>query len=99
MKVKKGDNVIILAGKDRGKTGKIEKVLRSDNKVIIQGLNVVKSHQKPRKGGEKGQTVEKSMPIHASNVKLVSDKSPKVKKETKKSVSTKKVEKEEKDSE
>lgn len=77
MKIKKGDNVKILVGKDRGKTGKIEKVLRDKDKVIILGLNVSKFHQKARKGGEKGQTVEKSMPIHASNVVVIDSKQQK----------------------
>jgi len=93
MKVKKGDNVIILTGKDRGKTGKIDKVLRSADKVIISGLNVSKFHQKARKGGEKGQTVEKSMPIHASNVKLVSEKGSKIAPKTEKGTKSEKTKK------
>lgn len=71
MHVKKGDKVIILKGKDRGRTGEIVHALPKENKVIIAGLNKSKRHQKPRKQGAKGQILEKEMPIDASNVKLV----------------------------
>ncbi|MBP7007039.1 MAG: 50S ribosomal protein L24 [Candidatus Pacebacteria bacterium] len=69
MKLKKGDNVIILTGKDKGKKGKIVRSLPKDNKVIVEGLNMVSKHQRPRKTGEKGQVIKIAMPIHASNVK------------------------------
>ncbi len=71
MKIKKGDNVIILAGKDKGKKGKIVRALPKEDKVVVEGLNIVKKHQKPRKTNEKGTTIEVSMPIHVSNVKKV----------------------------
>lgn len=70
MHVKKGDNVRVIAGKDKGKSGKILRSLPKENMVLVEGMNVKKVHQKPRKGG-KGQTIEKSFPIHISNVKLV----------------------------
>jgi large subunit ribosomal protein L24 len=69
MKVKKGDNVTIIAGKDKGKSGKIVRVLVDKNKVVVEGANMMKKHQRPRKSGEKGQTLNTAMPIHASNVK------------------------------
>ena len=69
MKIKKGDNVIILAGKDKGKKGKISRAFPRQDKVIIEGLNVMKRHQRPRKSNEKGSIKEVSMPIHISNVK------------------------------
>jgi large subunit ribosomal protein L24 len=69
MKLKKGDNVIVITGKDKGKSGKIAKVLVKDNKVIVDGLNMMKKHQRPRKSGETGSVISVSMPIHASNVK------------------------------
>jgi len=81
--IKRGDNVIILTGKYKGKTGKVEKVLRKEEKVIIPGLNIFKSHQRTRKGGQKGQIVEKSMPVHVSNVKLADEASKKPKKKAK----------------
>ncbi len=77
MKLKKGDNVILIKGKDKGKKGKITKVLPKDNKVIVDGLNMVKKHQKPRRQGEKGSTISISMPINASNVMIVDPKSGK----------------------
>jgi len=71
MKIKKGNNVIIITGKDKGKKGKIVRVLVQANKVIIEGLNMMKKHQRPRKTGEKGTMVNIAMPIHASNVKKI----------------------------
>ncbi len=68
-KIKKGDNVKIITGKDKGKSGKVVRVLVKENKVIIEGLNMTKKHQRPRKSGEKGTMVNLAMPIHASNVK------------------------------
>lgn len=71
MKLKKGNNVIIITGKDKGKKGKIVHVLVRENKVIIEGANMMKKHQRPRKSGEKGSIKSIEMPIHASNVKKV----------------------------
>lgn len=69
MKIKKNDNVIIITGKDKGKEGKIIRVLVKQNKVIVEGLNMTKKHQHPRKSGEKGSMINVAMPVHASNVK------------------------------
>jgi len=69
MKLKKGDNIIIITGKDKGKKGKIVKVLVRQNKVIVEGANMSKRHQRPRKSGEKGSIKDIEMPIHSSNVK------------------------------
>jgi len=69
MKLKKGDNVIMIAGKDKGKKGKISKSIPSMNKVVVEGINIMKKHQRPRKSGEKGSVINMSMPVHASNVK------------------------------
>ncbi len=74
MKLKKGDNVILVAGKDKGKTGKIVRVLVSQNRVVVEGLNVMKKQQRPRRNGEKGSIIDVSMPIHSSNVMLVDPK-------------------------
>ena len=71
MHVKKDDKVIVLSGKDKGKTGTIVKALPKEDKVIVSGVNVLKVHQKPRKGGEKGQIIDKTMPIHVSNVRKI----------------------------
>ena len=69
MKLKKGDNVIVIIGKDKGKKGKIVRAFPKENKVIIEGLNMMKRHRHPRKSGEKGTIKNIEMPIHASNVK------------------------------
>jgi large subunit ribosomal protein L24 len=69
MKIKKGDNVIIITGKDKGKKGKIAHVLVKENKVVVEGANMMKKHQRPRKSGEKGSMRDIEMPIHVSNVK------------------------------
>ncbi len=69
MKIKKGDNVIVIAGKDKGKKGKVVRALPKKNKVVVEGLNLTKRHQRPRKSGEKGTVISMSMPINVSNVK------------------------------
>jgi large subunit ribosomal protein L24 len=68
--IKKGDNVVISTGKDKGKKGKVLKVFPSDRKVIVEGVNLSKKRQKPRKGGQKGQVMDKPMPFDMSNVKV-----------------------------
>ncbi|HEY4513286.1 MAG TPA: 50S ribosomal protein L24 [Candidatus Paceibacterota bacterium] len=69
MKLKKNDNVILIAGKDKGKKGKIIRVLPKENKIVVEGLNMMKKHQRPRKSGEKGSMISIAMPINASNAK------------------------------
>ncbi len=66
-KYKKGDEVIVTSGKDKGKVGKIAKVIVSADKVLIPGINVVKKHEKPSQDS-KGGIVNKDMPIHISNI-------------------------------
>ena len=67
--LKKGDNIIVITGKDKGKKGKIVSVLVKENKVIIDGINMMKKHQRARKADEKGSMINVAMPIHASNIK------------------------------
>ena len=74
MKVKKGDSVLIIAGKDRGRTGKIMKSLPKELKVLIDGINLKKKHVKPKRDGEKGQVVSIPAPMDVSNIKLVCPK-------------------------
>jgi large subunit ribosomal protein L24 len=74
MKIKKNDQVKILAGKDRGKTGKVLRVLSAENKIIIEGLNIVKKHVKARKEGESGQRIEIPGKLNISNAMLVCPK-------------------------
>lgn len=71
MRLKKGDNIIVITGKDKGKKGKIVKVLVQKNKVVVEGINMMKKHQRPKKSGEKGTRINIAMPIHASNVKKI----------------------------
>ncbi len=68
MKIKKGDNVIVIAGSNKGKKGKVAKVLPSLNKVIVEGVNMRKKAHKARNRGDKSQILDIAMPIHASNV-------------------------------
>ena len=74
MKIKKNDRVKMIAGKDKGKTGKVLRVFSSEEKIIIEGLNLVKRHKKPRREGEKGQRVEVPRKVSVSNVMLVCPK-------------------------
>ena len=71
MKIKKGDTVLVVLGKNRRKKGKILKAFPKERKVLIEGVNLIKKHQKPKKTGEKGQIIEKPSPINISNVKLI----------------------------
>jgi len=70
MHVKKGDNIIVLTGKDKGKTGKILRAFPKEDQVLIEGVNIKKVHQRAKKTGTKGSVIEKNFPIHVSNVKL-----------------------------
>jgi large subunit ribosomal protein L24 len=69
MHIIKDDKVVVLTGKDKGKSGTVTKSFPKENKVIVSGINILKTHQKPRKSGEKGQIVDKTMPIHVSNLR------------------------------
>lgn len=71
MKIKKGDTVLIITGKDRGKQGTVSRAMPQDNKVIVEGLNIVKKHVRPQGQTRQGGVIEKAMPIHVSNTMLV----------------------------
>lgn len=71
MKIKQGDTVKVIAGKDKGKTGTILSTLKGKDQVVIEGINVAKRHQKNKRARSQGQIIEKSMPIHVSNVSLM----------------------------
>ena len=73
MKIKVNDNVLVIAGKDKGKTGKVIKTLRNENKVVVEGINISKRHVKPRTNNDKGGIFEIEMPIHVSNVKKIEE--------------------------
>ena len=70
MKIKKGDNIIVITGKDKGKTGKVTKVFPKQNSVLVPGINIKKKHQKPRSSNQKGQILDIPTPIDASNVSI-----------------------------
>jgi len=74
MKIKKGDQVLVISGKDKGRKNKIVRVFLKEGKVIVGGINLRKKHVKPKKSGEKGQIVEISAPINVSNLKLICSK-------------------------
>ncbi|MDD2935308.1 MAG: 50S ribosomal protein L24 [Candidatus Pacebacteria bacterium] len=77
MKIKKDDKVIVIAGKDKGKTGKVLKAIPAEDKVVVEGVNFKKKHQKANKSGKKGQIIDKIFPVHVSNVMLVDPKTNK----------------------
>ena len=74
MNVKKGDTVIVLSGKDKGKQGKVQVVIPSDRKVVVEGVNIVTCHTKPRRQGETGGIVKREAAIYASKVQVVCPK-------------------------
>jgi large subunit ribosomal protein L24 len=76
LKVKKGDEVVVIAGKDKGKKGKILLVMPEDRRVVVSGINMVKRHSKPSRAGA-GGIVEKEAPLHVSNVALADPKTGK----------------------
>ena len=76
LKIKKGDKVIVITGKDKGKTGEVTKVLVQENKVIVSGINIAKRHTKPSQESA-GGIISKEMPIHISNVAYVDPKTNK----------------------
>jgi len=73
-KIKKGDRVSVITGRDKGKTGEVVRVLRKDNRVLVQGVNMVKRHQGPSQA-DPGGIIDKEAPLHISNVALIDPKS------------------------
>ena len=71
MKLKKGDNVVVIAGKDKGREGEIAQVFPKDNKVIVSGVNTATKHQKARTQANTGGRIDRDMPVDASNVMFV----------------------------
>ncbi|PJE57957.1 MAG: 50S ribosomal protein L24 [Candidatus Portnoybacteria bacterium CG10_big_fil_rev_8_21_14_0_10_36_7] len=74
MNIKKGDKVLILSGKDRGKTSRVLKALPESERLIVENINMVKKHKKPRNQGEKGQVVLVPRSLHISNAQLICSK-------------------------
>jgi large subunit ribosomal protein L24 len=67
LKIKKGDNIVVISGRDKGKTGEVLRVLPAEERVVVQGVNVVRRHTRPRMG-DPGGIVEKELAIHISNI-------------------------------
>ncbi|GAB3496055.1 50S ribosomal protein L24 [Nocardiopsis coralliicola] len=77
MKIKKDDEVIVIAGKDKGATGKVIKAIPKEQRVIVEGVNLIKKHKKANPaGGQQGEVVTKEAPIHVSNVALAEGGKP-----------------------
>ena len=93
--IKVGDNVRVITGSNKGKEGKVLKVLRNENRVLVDGVNVVKKHIKPNRANETGGILEVEAPIHLSNVKVLGKETKKEVKETKKEKASKKKEEKE----
>jgi large subunit ribosomal protein L24 len=91
MNIKKGDKVIVTKGKDAGKSGKVLAVFPKENRVLVEGLNMKKRHQKATTKGGKGSTIEISHPINRPNVALIDPKSGKATRAGAKEVNGKKV--------
>lgn len=77
MKIKKGDNVKVISGKDRGKTGKVLIAFPARDQVLVENVNVKKKHQRATQTNQKGQIVDRPLPIHVSNVMMVDPKTDK----------------------
>lgn len=74
MKIRKNDTVTIIAGKDRGKRGKVRRVLPEENRVIVEGINMIKRHSRARRAARQAGIIELEAPIHLSNVAIVCNK-------------------------
>ena len=77
MNFKTGDKVVVISGKDKGKEGKITHVLRAENRVVVEGVNIAKRHQKPTQQNQTGGIVERENPIHISNIMMADPKTGK----------------------
>jgi len=71
MKIKKGDTVVVISGKDKGKEGTVSRVMPRTNQLIVDGINVATKHQKPKGANQQGGRIDRDMPLDASNVMLV----------------------------
>ena len=84
MKVKVGDTVKVIAGADKGKTSKVIKTLKTEARVVVEGVHIVKKHSKPTSMNDKGGIFEIEAPIHVSNVKVIDEKEAKASKKNEK---------------
>ena len=74
MRIKKGDNILVIAGKDRGRKGKVVRALPQEAKIVVEGINMRTKHLRAKRAGQKGQMVQMPSPFDVSNVKIVCEK-------------------------
>ena len=74
MKIRAGDNVLVIAGKEKGKTGRVDRQLIGENRVVVEGVNIITRHMKPRPGLRQAGRIQREAPIHISNVMLICNK-------------------------
>ncbi|MBU4339159.1 50S ribosomal protein L24 [Patescibacteria group bacterium] len=74
MKIKKNDNILVIKGKDRNKTGKVIGILPEKGKVVVGGVNIIKRHQRPKKSGQKGQILSVEAPLRVENIMVICPK-------------------------
>ena len=74
MKIRKNDTVVVIAGKDKGKKGKVRRTLPKKNRVLVEGLNMIKRHSRARRAARQAGIIELEAPIHVSNVMLLCDR-------------------------
>ena len=74
MNIRAGDNVLVIAGKEKGKTGRVERQIVSNNRVVVEGVNIITRHIKPRPGLRQAGRIQREAPIHISNVMLICNK-------------------------
>jgi len=70
IRVKKGDTVLVIAGSDKGKQGRVLRIFPAKNRIVVEGVNVIKRHTRPSQRNQKGGILEKEAPIHISNVRV-----------------------------
>ncbi len=70
-KIKRGDTVVVIAGKDKGKRGTVRRVVNKFDRVVVEGVNMVKKHQRARRQGQASEIIEREAPLHISNVMLI----------------------------
>ena len=71
MRIRKGDRVMVLQGKDRGRSGEVMRAMPRENKVIVEGVNISKRHSRPRRGTMQGGIIDKDMPMHVASVAII----------------------------
>jgi large subunit ribosomal protein L24 len=74
MNIRRGDNVLVIAGKEKGKSGRVDRQLLSDNRIVVEGVNMITRHIKPRPGLRQAGRIQREAPIHISNVMLICNK-------------------------